>query len=145
MAEVAATWIDVGKVSLLDWLALTWSLGCTSTPDLLASEASTSFMFMFDDVPEPVWNTSMGKWSRCSPSTIWAAADRIASACSVLITPRSAFTIAAAALTWAIALTCSASSTVPLIGKFSTARCVCARHSASSGTLTSPMLSCSMR
>ena len=30
--SVAATWIAVGKVSLEDWLALTWSLGCTSTP-----------------------------------------------------------------------------------------------------------------
>ena len=31
------------------------------------------------------------------------------------------------------------------IGKFSTARCVWARHSAFLGTLTSPMVSCSMR
>ncbi len=102
-------------------------------------------MFMFDDVPEPVWNTSMGKWSRCSPATISSAACRIALACSSEITPSSALTLAAAAFTWAIALTCSASSVLPLIGKFSTARCVCARHSASSGTRTSPMLSCSMR
>ena len=69
VADVAATWIEVGNVSLLDWLALTWSLGCTSTPARCASEASTSFMFMFEDVPDPVWNTSIGKWSRCCPST----------------------------------------------------------------------------
>ena len=28
----------------------------------------TSFAFMFDDVPEPVWNTSIGKWSSSSPA-----------------------------------------------------------------------------
>src|SRR3954451_2985512 len=145
VAVVAATWIDVGNVSLLDWLALTWSLGCTSTPDRFASDASTSFMFMFEEVPEPVWNTSMGKWSRCWPATISAAAARMASACCGSTTPRSALTFAAAALTCAIALTCSGSSVLPLIGKFSTARCVCARHNASAGTWTSPMLSCSVR
>ncbi len=37
------------------------------------------------------------------------------------------------------------SSGSPEIGKLSTARCVCAPHRASSGTSTSPMLSCSMR
>ena len=58
--DVAATWIEVGKMSLLDWLALTWSLGWASTPARLASEASTSFMFMFELVPEPVWKTSTG-------------------------------------------------------------------------------------
>ena len=102
-------------------------------------------MFMFDDVPEPVWKTSSGKWSRCSPAITSAAAVRIASACAGSTTPRSALTLAAAALTCAIALTCSASSVVPLIGKFSTARWVCARQRASTGTWTSPMLSCSMR
>ncbi len=45
-----------GNTSLLDWLALTSSLGWTSRPRRSpASEASTSFMFMFDEVPEPVW------------------------------------------------------------------------------------------
>ena len=47
-------------MSLLDWLALTWSLGCTSTPACAASEASTSLMFMLELVPEPVWKTSIG-------------------------------------------------------------------------------------
>ena len=27
----------------------------------------TSFAFMFDDVPEPVWKTSIGNWSSSSP------------------------------------------------------------------------------
>jgi hypothetical protein len=35
----------------------TSSFGCTPSP---ASVASTSFAFVFDDVPEPVWNTSIG-------------------------------------------------------------------------------------
>ena len=75
VASVAATWIEVGKVSLLDWLALTWSLGCTSVPDAdVASEAMTSFMFMFDDVPEPVWNTSIGNWWSWLPSATSRAA-----------------------------------------------------------------------
>ena len=34
---------------------------------------------------------------------------------------------------------------VPDSGKFSTARCVCARHSAAAGTRTSPIESCSTR
>ncbi len=40
---------------------------------------------------------------------------------------------------------CAGSSGVPEIGKFSTARWVWARHRASAGTRTSPMVSCSMR
>ena len=40
---------------------------------------------------------------------------------------------------------CAASSPVPEMGKFSTARCVCARHSAAAGTCTAPMVSCSVR
>ena len=65
VASTAATWIEVGKVSLLDWLALTWSLGWHSVPARVASEASTSFMFMLELVPEPVWKTSIGKSSWC--------------------------------------------------------------------------------
>ena len=43
---------------------LTWSLGWASSP---ASSAITSFAFMFEEVPEPVWKTSIGNWSSCSP------------------------------------------------------------------------------
>ena len=50
-----------------DWPMLTSSFAWTSSP---ASEAITSFAFMFDDVPEPVWNTSIGNWSSSSPSAI---------------------------------------------------------------------------
>ncbi len=67
----------VGKVSLEDCDALTWSFGCTSTP-VGASVARTSFMFMLELVPEPVWKTSSGKASRCSPAATVAAAAAIA-------------------------------------------------------------------
>src|SRR5690348_8055377 len=66
-ADVAATWTDVGKTSLEDCEALTWSFGWTtlSLPAAararVASSAMTSLVFMLEDVPEPVWKTSMGK------------------------------------------------------------------------------------
>ena len=60
-------------------------------------------------------------------------------------TPIRAFTRAAAALTRPSARICARSRPRPEIGKFSTARWVCARHNASAGTRTSPMVSCSMR
>ena len=44
---------------------LTWSLGWAPSPARLAS---TSLAFMFEEVPEPVWKTSIGNWSSCSPS-----------------------------------------------------------------------------
>ncbi|MFB9074495.1 hypothetical protein ACFFX0_26190 [Citricoccus parietis] len=48
-------------------------------------------------------------------------------------------------MTWAKAWTWAGSRVLPEIGKFSTARWVWARYRASTGTLTSPMVSCSMR
>jgi hypothetical protein len=33
-------------------------------PSFCVASASTSFMFMFDDVPDPVWYVSTGKWCR---------------------------------------------------------------------------------
>ena len=60
-ASVAARWIDDGNTSLDDWDALTWSFGCTGRPLARAARlAMTSFAFMFDDVPDPVWNVSIG-------------------------------------------------------------------------------------
>ena len=59
-----------GTVSFEDCDALTWSLGCTSRPsDADARLASTSLTFMFVDVPDPVWKTSMGNCSSCSPAS----------------------------------------------------------------------------
>jgi hypothetical protein len=138
--------MDVGNTSLLDWLALTWSLGCTSRPsERVARVAITSLVFMFDDVPDPVWNTSIGNSPSWAPDATASAASTIASAVSWSSTPSSAFALAHAALIVASARMCADSSGVPEIGKFSTARCVCARHSASRGTRTSPIVSCSMR
>ncbi len=56
---------------------LTWSLACTSSP---ARVAITSLAFMFEEVPEPVWNTSIGNWSSCFPAAISSAAAAIRSA-----------------------------------------------------------------
>jgi hypothetical protein len=102
-------------------------------------------MFMLDEVPEPVWNTSTGNWSACPPRTISSAAASIASATVAGITPSAALTYAAAALIRASAATCVGSSPRPEIGKFSTARWVCARYRAAAGTRTSPIVSRSMR
>ena len=43
----------------------TWSLGWAPSPARLAI---TSLAFMFEEVPEPVWKTSIGNWSSCSPA-----------------------------------------------------------------------------
>ena len=80
IAAVAATWIEVGKTSLLDWLALTWSLGWTVLPNAsLARVAITSLAFMLLDVPEPVWKTSIGNSASCLPAATSRAAllDRV--------------------------------------------------------------------
>ena len=58
MAIAAASCIAVGIVSFEDWQRLTSSFGWTglSPPSLSeARRAMTSFMFVFVDVPEPVW------------------------------------------------------------------------------------------
>ena len=64
MDWTAAMWIAEGNTSLDDWEAFTWSFGCTGRPSRRpARVAITSFTFMFDEVPEPVWKTSIGNWS----------------------------------------------------------------------------------
>ena len=143
--SAAATWIAVGKVSLLDWLALTTSLGCRSTSCFLARLASTSLAFMLELVPEPVWKTSIGNASWCSPAIRASAPATIASACASVTTPSPALASAAARFTRASATMSAGGIVCPLIGKFSTARWVCARQRASRGTSTSPMESCSVR
>jgi len=74
-------------------------LGCAWTPARVASVAITSLAFMFELVPEPVWNVSIGNASSCSPAATASAAAAMAVACSSLITPRRPLTSAAAALT----------------------------------------------
>ena len=61
VVSAALTWIAVGITSFDDCPLLTSSFGCTFAPAIAATCAMTSFAFMFDDVPEPVWNTSIGK------------------------------------------------------------------------------------
>ena len=96
---VAARWMLDGKTSLLDWLALTSSLGWTARPSRsVASVAITSLAFMLLLVPEPVWNTSIGKWSSSLPAATSSAAAAIASATSAARIPISPLTCAAAAL-----------------------------------------------
>ena len=148
-ASVIATCMAVGNVSLLDWLALTWSLGCTAASPSAAERATrlaiTSLAFMLELVPDPVWNTSMGKCSSWRPSATSRAAETMAEDCSSVITSSSPLVCAAAAFTWPRAWIRRGSRVVPLIGKLSTARCVWARHRAVLGTSISPMESCSIR
>src|SRR4051812_6962037 len=83
----AARWTALGNTSLEDWPMFTWSLGCAPSP---AIAAMTSFAFMFDEVPEPVWKTSIGNWSSCAPSAISSAAAAIRCASSPSSRPSSA-------------------------------------------------------
>ena len=73
----------------------TSSFACTSSP---ASAAITSFAFMFELVPEPVWKTSIGNWSSNSPAAMRSPAAAMRSALSRSSSSRSAFALAAAAL-----------------------------------------------
>jgi len=62
ISSAALTWIVDGITSLLLWHMFTWSFACTGLPSAFdASFEMTSFAFMFELVPEPVWNTSIGK------------------------------------------------------------------------------------
>ena len=100
-----ATCIAVGKVSLLDWLMLTWSLGCTGffeprTPPAssIARFETTSFTFMLLWVPEPVCQTLSGNSASSRPSATSRAALTIRSRSSGARPPNSAFASAQAAL-----------------------------------------------
>ena len=90
----------------------------------------TSFMFMLVDVPEPVWNTSIGKWSSHWPRATSAAESWIARATSSGSTPSSWLTTLDAPLIDASAPISARSIRSPDTGKFSTARCVWAPHRA---------------
>src|SRR5436190_2717083 len=117
-ASSAARCTADGKTSFDDWPMFTWSLGCTPSP---ARFAITSLAFMLDDVPEPVWKTSIGNWLSWRPSPTSSAAAAMRSATAESSRPRSAFTCAAAALMrpsqWMTAVGIGS----PETGKFSTA------------------------
>ena len=120
-----------GKTSFDDCPMLTWSLGWIPSP---ASAAITSFAFMFELVPEPVWKTSMGNWSSSSPAAIRSPAAAIRSASSASRRPSSAFTRAAAALIRPSQRATGAGIGSPETGKFSTALRVSAPQSSSCRT-----------
>ena len=68
-ARTAAMCIAVGNVSFDDWDILMSSFGCSSflPASSLPRLAMTSLAFMFDCVPEPVCQTTSGKWSFSLP------------------------------------------------------------------------------
>jgi hypothetical protein len=114
----AARCTALGKTSFDDWPMLTWSLGWAPSP---ARFAMTSLAFMFDDVPEPVWKTSIGNCSSCSPAATCSAADAMRSARSLSSSPSSPLTRAAAPLIWPSQRTTATGTRSPEIGKLSTA------------------------
>ena len=129
----AAIRIADGITSLLDWHRFAWSFGWTGAfppsgfpSSSFARFASTSFTFMFVEVPEPVWKTSTTNWSSNVPSRTSRAAREIASARGAGRTPSPALTSAASPFTSATAWTTGIGIPCPLTGKFSTARCDCA-------------------
>ncbi len=110
-----------GKVSLLDCPMFTWSFGCASPP---VSAEMTSLTFMFVEVPEPVWKTSIGNWSSWSPAAIDSAAPAMRSASSASSLPSFALAWAAAPLMRACQCTTASGTVSPLMGKLATALAV---------------------
>jgi hypothetical protein len=76
---------------------------------------------MFDEVPEPVWKTSIGNWSSWCPAPTSSPALAIRSAISSSSSPSSAFTRAASALMRPSQRTTGAGTRSPDTGKFSIA------------------------
>ena len=72
-------------------------------------------------MPEPVWKTSIGNWSSCSPAAIASPAAAMRSAFSASSRPSSAFTRAAAALIRPSQRATGTGIGSPETGKFSTA------------------------
>src|ERR1700691_4528618 len=109
---------------------LTWSFGCTLEP---ASAAITSFAFVFVEVPEPVWKTSIGNCASCLPAAISPAPLAMLAARRLSSRPSSPLTSAAAPFTRASQRTTDTGTRSPEIGKFSTALVVSAPPSCFSG------------
>ena len=107
---------------------LTSSLAWTPSP---ARFAITSFAFIFDEVPDPVWNTSIGNWSSNSPSAIRSPAAAIRDALSSSSNPSSALTRAAAPLIRPSQRTTGTGMCSPETGKLATALVVSPPHSCS--------------
>src|SRR4051794_39585952 len=114
----AARCTALGNTSLDDWPKFTWSLGWALPP---VSAEMTSLVFMFDEVPEPVWKTSIGNWLSCSPATIAAPASAISCASAESRLPSSALTRAAVPLIRPSQWITESGTVSPEIGKLSTA------------------------
>jgi hypothetical protein len=93
---------------------------------------------MFEEVPEPVWKTSMGNWSSNSPAATRPAALAISSAFSAGRRPSSPFTRAAAALIRPSQRATAAGMGSPETVKFSTAFCVSPPQSSLGDTSLTP-------
>jgi len=76
---------------------------------------------MFDDVPEPVWKTSIGNWSSWSPRATASAAAAIFSATAGSRRSSSAFARAEAPLMRPSQWMTDGGTVSPEIGKLSTA------------------------
>ena len=151
IATTAEICIAVGKVSFEDWLIFISSFGWQSfSPAIwLARFAITSFAFILDCVPEPVCQTTSGKWSLRLPDITSSHAAEIAfTFCAVIFSGfSSAFASAAAFLSMPKAWVISrgmVSMPTP-ISKFSWLLSVCAAQSLSAGPFISPIESCSIR
>src|SRR5256714_7568993 len=96
----------------------TSSFACTPSP---ASDAITSLAFVFEDVPEPVWKTSIGNWSSCSPAATASPAVAIRSATWGSSRPSSGLARAAAALIRPSQRTTGTGTGCPETGKLETA------------------------
>ena len=91
-------------------------------------------MFMLLEVPEPVWKTSIGNWLSSLPSMTSVAAANIESTCASsngflpvpVSFPKSRFATPQAYLTRPMAWIIAGGISQPEIGKFWTARWVCA-------------------
>src|SRR4051794_40894577 len=125
-SATAARCTAEGNTSLEDWPMFTWSLGWAPSPARLAI---TSLAFVFEEVPEPVWKTSMGNWSSCSPPATSSPAAAIRSAMSSSSSPSSPFTRAASALIRPSQRTTGTGTRSPETGKLSIALPVSGPHS----------------
>ena len=144
----------VGNVSLLDWLWLTSSFGCTgdlapSVPPAswIARLAITSLAFMLVCVPDPVWNTTSGNSASRSPSITSLQARMIRFTRSAGSSPSSPLASAAAFFSSPMARISGRvkrNLSVPM-GKFWIERWVCAPHRRCAGTGSAPIASFSMR
>src|SRR5580693_7871062 len=93
---------------------------------------------MFVEVPDPVWNTSIGNCASCLPIAISAAAFSIRAARRLSSRPSSPLTAAAAPFTRASQRTTDTGTVSPEIGKLSTALVVSPPHSCFSVLIDSP-------